>query len=585
MELPKRTSLFVMRRARTVARVALSIGLIAVLSGGAWFVTGRVKARANRQSVADAWESLRVCLLGNGLRTGERPSKRMRAIAFTAPKADWPARCLGHAQQLDEATSTFSARTQFGHLPSSRAALEMRDFEERGRAVDKLWTSLRGASLPLPRHAVVAASKRGHGAQPARAPISQPALLKRGTLRAMGRTGQLDTAQYRIDDNQRLRLLLADGTLCHFHSTVREALEGENTSAESVSRWQTATCREAYIPLPKPRTLTLTEAEAGGVDLIYARRDDGADGLYDAVTGQRIWRPRFTGAQAFVKRSGATNILYARLNKANDVQSHRLVQFQLARPPRNHRLRIPTDANARLQSDRLLWWHTQGEGKEKHDVLWSLAIDMQKRRVLPRQPLGQLPSGSLYEAQCKSESGRALLFKTKDQAKRHTLVWLDQVAASPIDVGTASGAVSLSCHGTSAMLTQRAGADVTVWRCDPERCERSLVKGLPGLAEGRGAVAAVGEQLLLVWSEPKAPLRLRLDKISNMGQARDQILLDDPSYSPLSMRLITADGLALLVIQDVDEQLYAVRIDGAGHALAVVPARSEKQANAKDQQQ
>jgi hypothetical protein len=164
-------------------------------------------------------------------------------------------------------------------------------------------------------------------------------------------------------------------------------------------------------------------------------------------------------------------------------------------------------------------------------------------------------------------------------------VWLDQTATPPIDIGTVSGTVSLSCHGANAVLTRRAGADVTVWRCGREHCERSLVKGLPGLADGRGVVAAMGEQLLLVWSEPKAPLRLRLDKIGNMGQARDQILLDDPSDSPLSMRLLTANGLALLIMQDVDEQLYAVRIDGTGRALAVGPARSDKQADTEGQKQ
>lgn len=522
--------------------VIVSAALAILLGSVAWWGSGALFADKHSREAAEAWNAVRSCLLGDGGLGGVKPSERMRRIrlgvAHTPLGTQWPGRCAAHAERLDAALSVRELAERLGPLPSAAAIA-------RGSAsptdIDELYAELELADLPLPKQPVLEVPAAPEPADPKWKPVDVAPLGQVIDL------GAIDVASDG-DDGRMLRLLLPE---------VDAPLVCRLNDGPRAERWQSAACRAVPMATRPSDRLRLARAEPGAPDLIHAADAGDRTGFYDASTGQRIWRPRYFDAQAMVRVSGQSTIFHAdmRDDRAREgVEQFRLVDMQPGKRPKSRSASMPTQARGLLWPELLLHWYTE----DRSDALMALPF-----RDLERKPLrvGELPSGSRYVADCASAGTRAALFVAGVQERRYALLFQrGRDLLPPLDVGVIAGKLSLSCHDGRAILS-RVGERIARWTCDPQRCQMDLSQPLP---EARVMAAGpIGKRIALAWMAHGEPLRFRVAEPAELSGAKDTLLFDDELHGglePIAMRLIGADGLALLLLQDAGNRVYALRV-------------------------
>ncbi len=539
---------------RTLAASVLAAGLLAA---GTWYGTGAVVESDARQRVADRWSELRACLLGTGLPPGARPSQLLRAIELSATtsgdEVTWPAACLPYAHQLDQALAAPAIRQALGTLPPAAPLLSGGPISDHGAELDALHAALEAAQLPIARSRAVP-----------RPPSPAKASLRGEDLSALGSSVDLRTIEVRFDPHggKVLRLILPTHPpqICRLNDGPRD------------QRWRTLACRNLPSSAAGPRAPRLVPSEPGSADLVYQRDARGKDGFFDAASGLRVWRPRDPQAQAVVRKSGTTTVLYTEHHGDDgEAASHRLVQLRPGRAPSNRRLSVPRDAELLLLPQGLLSW--SGASRSAKYTLYRQTLqeegsDESRPWLGPRQAIGKLPARSRHVADCASGYSQAVLFATGGAEPRYTVLFREQgMFQKLVDVGVLSGAPELSCQGDVATLVRRHDDRVARIACTADGCQQAVTSPLPGFSEGLATVAPLGAKLVLVWNRPGEPVRLRIGAPEGIHQARDELLLDDERHDgldPTSFRLISNGGVALLFIQTRDGDTYALRIAGPG---------------------
>jgi hypothetical protein len=519
-----------------------------VLGGSAWWGSGQYLEQESRQQVADAWDTLRICLMGDGLAPGTRPSEHRRlilhSIAHTDDADEWPSRCLPYAERLDASLEARSVRSTLGSLPS--AVEVVRSEAESLPELDALYGELERADLPLPKRDLTVPT----------APGAIKPLLRAKDLGVIGKVVELDDIDVRIDEGRVLRLLIPESSplVCRFNDGPRD------------QRWQTVACSEAPLTTDNDAHLRLSRAMPGAADLIYARDGAKRDGFYDAATGQRIWRPSYFDAQAYVRDSGTTSILYADMrdgSRLERVEQFRLLDLVPGKRPRSRSIRVPSDARVMLLADGVLWWSPESQ---RHDTLMMASRAEGKRPLAKAKRIGQIQAKSRRIDDCRSDDTLAVLFASGIKERRYALAFRkDDVWLPPLDVGVISGQLVLSCHDGAAMLTRRSGGHFSRWRCNAVRCVQTRTGGLPITKDTVVASASLGTDMALAWISPGQPLRLRIAEPDSLHAAADVLLFDDANHGgiePTAMRMVSADGLAILLMQDEGRRVYALRIGG-----------------------
>jgi len=551
--------------------LGLSVLAAALLAAGGWVGTGAVVESDSRQLVANRWAELRTCLLGTGLPPGARPSQLLRSIQLSATLQDngsqWPRSCVPYAEQLDRALASPTMRTALGVLPQARELLSAPQIVDRGAEIDALFAALEAAQLPLPKN---------HRAVP-QPPAPAQATLHRSELGLLGTTPNLHSMKVTIDpqSGQVARLLLDQSPplLCSLNAGPRD------------QRWARASCRSLASSTGGQDGLRLARSEPGSADLVYRQDVTGKDGFYDVASGLRVWRPRDARAQAVVRKSGVTTVLYAETRGEGidrHVTSRRLVHLRPGRAPSNRRLPIPRNAQTLLLPHGLMWWaHSDSErgaklfGQRLSDS--GPGADQPRRWLGKRELIGRLPTGSRHVADCASGTTQAVLFSTRGSEPRHTLLFREQAMFQKlVDVGVVSGAPALSCHGDTAILLQRRGNRIARMHCTIDGCRQASTSPLPGFDDGVAAVAPIGPKLILVWTRPGEPVRLRMGAPDTLHQVADELLFDDEQHDglePIALRLVSNNGLALLLLSTRNGSTYGVRIPTSGRAAPLQVVR------------
>ncbi|MBW2529257.1 MAG: hypothetical protein JRI23_34090 [Deltaproteobacteria bacterium] len=558
--------------------VALTIG--AFWASDAWF------ADDARQEAADQWQAFQRCLLGDGRPPNERPSVRLAGIALAIADAPpeqgetpWLEGCRPRARTLDRALARPALRASFASRPSAESILGRElTIQQRGAALDELWRAVRAADLPLPRL---------DGPQPTPvAPAPAPALpmLRHKELVALSDApavpGQPWAIRRDLGTGRELRLLSsqAEGLrLCRIGDGPEQRPYGS------------ITCRQLPSSLPaQAHRMELSGGTAGGAALLYVATGTNAEGVYDAASGQRIWRPR-SAAQAFVRKDGDTLILYGVPDEdapsvgdtplelsSPSVDHVRLVRFRPGRAPRNRRVSAPTGARFLLLGDRLLSWHDTGA----HAQLDSRVIASDEDLLARRHALGRLPSGATVFDACVTDAGTAVLFAAPagPGGLRHfALAFTGDKERPPVALGAGPSSSVLSCHGGHAVLASATSAStLRRWRCDSDGCDRTEQPLQAGAAgnDAETIVGALADRSLVLRRSAEGGLRLRWIPVAGDAAATEAVLLDPATVeqlAPTSLRMFTHEQAAILIMRSAHGSSYAIRIDRSGQVAPLSP--------------
>jgi hypothetical protein len=526
-----------------------------LLTGGGWMAADAAIVGAARARAASRWDALRLCLVGDGVAPG-RPSERLRAIrlAVAETPTDWPKRCSAYAEALDAALASRSLREKLGRVPS--AVNIVADVANRGGELDALHEALEAADLPLPAHA----------AEVTPAPTPARSLLRPEALAALAEDVAPDAVDVELGAVMKLLVPAAHGALlCQLGAEPAE------------QRWAAASCRPLHIDAPARASLGLCAVEPGAAELVSVRGAGSGDGFFDASSGLRVWRPRYFDSQAIVRASGAALVVYGELagDSARDIVEHfRLVSLTPGKTPRDRRLEVAPAARLLLTPDALLSWLSEAgdsRGVPTRDVLQAQALT--GAEIGKAQKVGELPVGARRAARCTIGDRSVVLFTSGVKEKRYALLFgRGGTFSPPLDVGEIEGKVQLACQGNDAVLVRVLGSRATRWRCTPTACTGTDTEALPGLAGGIAAIAPVGDALALVWMRAGEPLRLRLAKPEVLHQTRDEVLLEDAAHGGVeiaSFRMLSHDGVAVLLLRDGKKRLSALRIDASGKPAVV----------------
>ncbi|MEQ9321184.1 MAG: hypothetical protein RIF41_18620, partial [Polyangiaceae bacterium] len=512
------------------------------------------------------------------------PSERLRLIGMavgpsqereTAADA-WPARCRPHAERLDHALAARALRRQLGELPLL-APLTVADEPSReAERLDRLHAELEVADLPRPR--------RVPASSPPTAPAPARPRLDRDQLASLGRVENLADIDVAFDPRRgsSLRLMLPEDRplVCRFNDGPR------------TERWQSVACRPTPLDLPEGAQVLLTVSTAGAPDLLRVRDAGDHGGFYDGTTGQRLLRPRYFDAQAVMRDDGTADLLYADLageGVADRVERFRLMRALPGRRPTRHRLGLPPQARVKLEPERILWWIAERPDDDERfsprDALFAskLGSPDEERVLAARERLGELPLGSRLVGSCASKTLEATLFGAGLKERRFTILFeREGEPGRLVDVGHIAGAPTLSCDGDEAILVRQLGRVASTWRCKHDGCAPSNAGPLPPAekpSEGPpplSEVSPIGDRMALVWSRDREPLRLRVAPAGELHAAPDTVLFDDELHGglePVAVRWLAAEGLAVLLLQDVGRRVYALRVTVGGKVTPVRVAR------------
>lgn len=558
---------------------------VGALAAAAFFGTDRWLARDAEQQAANHWDGFRRCLLGAPLAPGERPSKRLQGISLALAdrgpsrrRAQWLAPCLPSAVLLDRTLDRPALRSDFAEVPTAQEIVKAEaTAEQRGAALDELWTALMATDLPLPDESVPAPPAAGP-------PAPAKPVLRSRSLRFVGSAadGGRWQVQPKLGARDQLRLLW---------TSRREALSCELDATESTPSGSAIDCRPLAWLAPGARgTARLCESAVDGAGLVYARWSDGADGIFDAWSGQRIWRPR-SAAQAFLRRDGEALILYgvprqgepsrgssAPALDAEGIDHVRLVRLRPGKAPQNRRLGEPAGARFLLLDDELLSWHTQ----PTRDVLRYRSLIGDDSPVGPVRSVGALPAGATLAGACSTSRGTALLFAGPAVAgeRRYALAFRGSESPTPpIPLGRGGPSTVLGCHGSVATVAAWSPElAITAWRCTPNRCTTVHAQPLDQVAQRaeEAVVVALEDRLVVAWRSAEAGLRLRIAKAADLQRTSEVVLLAPAACRHLrirSLQLVLPRHRPVLFIGAEQRGVAAVRVepDGSASTLDVHP--------------
>lgn len=539
------------RRGRTAVASLLTMAL---LGGAGWLGSGHLLERQARQRVADRYDALRICLVGE---TGRLPPSEQLRLARLAvehgPAGDaWPVRCLPYAAAFDASLEARAVPPTLRALPRATAIVEAPDL--RGHDLDEIALAVERADLPLPAH---------DPAVPVAPAAATPRLGARA-LEAFASVEQLDRVVAALDpgapagERAAMRLVVPDGEglrICRLDRDLREIR-----------------CRPTPLEPPVEAKLELAAAPEGAADLVQLRDAGEADGFYDAATGRPVWRSVYFDTQAVVSASGRVTLLSGVLR--DDARGERLKRYQIVRiapgkRPQTARLDVAPEARTMLLPGLLLHWQDADGGT----ALKALRYD--DERVEASATVADLPTGSRRVAHCRDAGRDAILFAAGVHDRRYTLVTRQADHFHTIHVGIIAGRVDLSCHGDEAVLERIREGVATRWRC-VETCSQETTGAMAALAGPAADFGSVGKRSVLLWAEEGGPLRMRLGAPGELAEQRDVLVVDAPQRSELrvaSLRLIDGGGVALVLVQDAALKLYAFRIDERGDVTPVRPVQ------------
>jgi hypothetical protein len=538
------------RRGRTAVASAVAMTL---LGGSGWLASGHLLERQARQRVADRYEALRICLVGE---TGRLPpSEQLRlarlAVEHSPEGVSWPSRCLPYAAAFDEALEARAVPAELRALPRATAIVEAPDLH--GHELDEIAVAIERADLPLP----------GHDPAVEVAPAATPARLSAHRLEPFASAEQLEGVVAAFDPGAppggraALRLVVPDGEglrICRLDGDLRDIR-----------------CRAVPLEPPPGAKLDLAAGPEGAGDLVQLRDAGEADGFYDAATGLSVWRSAHFDTQAVVSASGRITLSSGILRDGapgERLERHQLVRIAPGQRPRASRLDVPPVARTMLLPDVLLHWQDGDRTASLH------ARRFDEQKVEAATSVGELPTGSRRVAHCRDAGRDAILFAAGVHDRRYTLLTRTKERFATIPVGVIAGRVALSCHGEEAMIERTREGVATRWRCG-ERCVQETTGAIVGLRAPIADFASLGARSLLLWGQEGGALRMRIGAPGELADRRDVLLIDAAGRSDLrlaSLRLISGGGVALAILQDAALKLYALRIDERGEVTPVRPA-------------
>jgi hypothetical protein len=544
------------RRAQSAVVAALVAGLGIV----AWYASGRYFGDKAKQEAADRWDALRLCVLGDRLLPGIKPSERVRLIRLANPEppkaGDWPTRCVDHAERLDDALAVRAVNESVGPTPSAGYLTRRLDDAGARADLDLLHEILDAADLPLPRRS------RSVPMAPAPAKVQ----LTTVGIDVLGKALRLNDIDVAFDPRtgRSARLLVPEKKplVCHLDEGAPEV------------RWTHATCRTSLLSAPRGR-LSLALTEQGAPDLLRVQDAGDLNGFHDAASGLRVWPSRYFDAQAHVSASGVTTIVAAQLEDEESrgkVDHFRLIRSAPGERPKPRRLPLPSDARMLLLPQALLWW-AQAPGAKSAKLTAQPLEGTGDAPLAAARALGDLHAESRAVGFCGDGATTAVLFTAGIHDRRYALLFHGPDGFAPLsDVGVIEGRVTLSCHEGAAMLMRVADRRITRWRCTRSGCQVGSSSALPALEGKTWAAGPVGDKVAVVWTTPGGALRLRLGTPDALATMADSIVLDDPEHGGLEvtdLRLVTAGGTGLLLVHDQALRVFALRLDGRGTASAV----------------
>ncbi len=555
-------------RPRSAVQAFLPLLIGGGVALGAWHASGSYFTNQAHQAAADRWDELRVCLLGDALKPGDRPSERVRRIHLAdhashtdGDAATWPKHCLPYAEALDQALAARPVKAALGPLPSAVTIVKSSRDPAARADLDVLFAELEAADLPLPKHNTVVVP----------APAAARPLFAHDDVPPLGKVLELGDVATSLDpgSGRTLRVLLpeAQPSTCHFDGGSLQA------------RWKTVVCKTSPLTVSRDARLTLAPTEKGGLDLIRVSDAGDADGIYDASTGLLVLKPRYFDTQTHVTADGRVTILFAQLRsdeKRDRVEHFHLVRTQLGKPPEPRRLKIPADARVLLMAGEVMWF-VPGDDKAGVELVAQPILDKRQTPLGPKRSLGTLPPGSRFLDRCSDGNVTAWLFGSGLAEKRYSLVFHDGKAfAEPTDIGTIAGRVTMTCHEGKVMLQRLQHRRVSRWQCTAAGCEIGLSDKLPMLDAKVLAVAPVADRVAVVWKDAAGALRLRVASPNALAATPDSILFDawdEGGTEMTALSLVSGGNLAILLAQDVGRRLYALRINAQGAVESVRIAR------------
>ena len=242
--------------------------------------------------------------------------------------------------------------------------------------------------------------------------------------------------------------------------------------------------------------------------------------------------------------------------------------------PRKRTLRLKRQAKVMLLPGSLLWWQADDDGVVAVD-------DLTAQRMLPSgakqpaKPLGRLPHGSEMLEDCAGAYGQVHLARNNTSPPRYTMLFhRDGSEAATVDAGVSRARVNIACQERAVMVTREHDAHLTLARCDRESCQEEGQVDLPDAP--LRAFGTIGERVVVVWGGRDSTLRMRMGTPESFASSPVQVLLDEPAASQLhvvGLRLMSAQGIALLLVQGDLGEVYVLRIDEQGDVAPISAVR------------
>jgi hypothetical protein len=188
--------------------------------------------------------------------------------------------------------------------------------------------------------------------------------------------------------------------------------------------------------------------------------------------------------------------------------------------------------------------------------------------------VGRLPPGSRLVNECTSGYLQAVLLAADAaDGERYTLLLREKEMFSKVlDLGKRPAGAELSCHADAAILWWRRDTRMALERCSIEGCQATTTRPLPALAAKTAAVIPLRDKLALVHRAPVGTTNVRVAHPDELHTTVDTLVFDDARHGGIDvveMRLVSGDGLALLMFASADGDAYLLRIDANGNTTPV----------------
>lgn len=516
-----------------MSRWLLTLGGVAVASGLAWVVAGRVLEGRARSDVADRWVDLELCLLGPGVHSGARPSARLHAIAL-GPEASegWPARCAPPARALDDALSAPPVRAEFANVPRLSPALTATP-SVRDEAVDRAFSLLRSARLPP-----------GNPSWSGETPRTVTTKLTVDSLLPTATGLSIESIALGSVASDGVPRLLLPGSVQRW---CRLALSDEGSDTE-------LRCRSVGVRFDGEVRFPWTDS---GAPELLVGSVDGVMSLIDVASGARLFTPASLDSDVFVGARGDATLLQ-RLPRSEGERAagwefrHLLPGQAEERLP----LDLPSDAGAIGLSTGVAWW----EPRRGDTPLYFARFE--RKRAQERFTIGRWEPPNRVVDRCLYAESRAIVV----EASTRTAVLHGSGRTFRVDELPSGGALACYDGKLRWFLSGKGRAEHHV--CTRDGC-RGEVMPTPDAVEV--AVAPVGESLAVVWLDANGIARSAL--LDPSGQLREEaVLFEGAAHGGLAVRRMRGFGgsrHAVFFLEDPKGRVYAVGVSRRGDPSAV----------------